>query len=106
MSKCRDGCGNCKNKYGKESGWTPRYYIMYIVGGHAGMGGEWETVRKVELLENAADEKKAKIEAGKWLRKMRKKGWLRKNPKKLISYIKLESAKLVASVHKDILKLV
>ena len=97
MAEC-GGCGNCGGGCSKDSGWVPvKYYIMYEVRGYVGMGN-WETVRKVELLENVADEKQAKKEAKKWLRMM--KSMVRPNWDKLLS------AKLVASIHKDILKLI
>ena len=97
MSGCGGGCGHCGGKCKKDQkDWTPiRYYIMYTVSVF-NWHMRWESVRKVELLENAVDGEKAKIEAGKWLRKMRKKGDLN---------LKLKSARLVASTHKDILKL-
>ena len=100
-----DGCGHCecKRDLGSSDGWVPvKYYIMYeyimfAVSRHDNTGN-WKLVRRVKLLKNVADEEKAKIEAEKWLREMRKR-------ERESNTFKLESAQLVASTHKDILKL-
>jgi len=90
------GDGNCGGKCSKNSGWTPvAYYIMYVQIGYI-PGSNWKSFRKVEFLINVTNEEQAKIEAEKWIREIRKKD---------DEWFKLKSAKLVASTHKDILKL-
>jgi len=100
MAGC-GGCGNCGGNCSKKSGWRPvAYYIMYTMNIIVDIGGGrtgWESVKKVELLKNATDKEKAKIEAGKWLREMRK----REN-----DLFRIDNARLVVSTHKDILKLI
>lgn len=95
---CGD-CGDCGGEYEKnKEGWTPvRYYIMYVMDEYIG-ADKWKLINKVELLKNATNEKQAEIEAGKWLRKM-------KRMEEGTFHIRLSSAKLVASTHKDILRL-
>ncbi|MEK7463216.1 MAG: hypothetical protein AAB621_02540 [Patescibacteria group bacterium] len=98
MKDCNGECADCKCKSMEYFIKQPiRYYIMYVAKGYVGMGC-WESVRKVELLKNATNEKQAIEEAKKWLRGMKKK----EHP----NFFKLLSAQLVASAHKDILKLV
>ena len=93
---CKGGCQNCK--CAKNSSWSPvRYYIMYVMDEYVG-GDKWKLFNKVELLKNAIDEEKAKREAKKWLRK-------RKKIDEGTFHERLISARLVASIHKDILKL-
>lgn len=94
MAGC-GGCVNCGGKCSKKSGWTPvKYYIMYEVIGYVGMGS-CKSIKRVELLKNAVNEERARIEAGKWLRRMKKKK----------DHI-FGNARLVASTHKNILELI
>lgn len=103
MAGC-GGCVNCGGKCSKKSGWTlVRYYIMYVVeirdysDAVASPMFIWKLFRKVKLLKSATNEVGAKIEAEKWLKKMRKRQ---------DDSFKLKSAKLVASTHKNILELI
>lgn len=98
MKNCKGECANCRCKSTECLIEQPvRFYIMYVVRVAGSVGRNyWDSVRKVELLKNAANEKQAIKEAKKWLKGMKKK----KN-----CNFKLLSAQLVASAHRDILKL-